>query len=621
MINVFDAFNQQDKPHISLCNPNYDELYSLSALYNTDISLRWNSQSEFSFTYPKTVDGTELEAYSYIEGKRIVFVENVGYFVIHSAEEDYDGIVQVKQVTCLSHEATMVFKKINLFSGTYMLYNASNPSDTTTLLGLIMPLIPNWSINSVDSSVASLYRTFDISDSNVYQFFTTDASTSYGCIFNFNLLERSIDIIAIDSSPAETDIYLSFDNLLKDIAYEEITEEITTCLYCYGGNDLTIRNVNPLGSNSIYNFTYYKTANWMSQGLIDAIDAWEAKVILYQSSYDDSLDSLSEQQILLLDYQAQLAIYQEQLAALQEVRTVRVAAELDTTDVDSEIEQIQIFILNQNALISISNVSISEIIIDLGEVNTALAFTNTDNFTEAQYLELDNFIFESTYKNDNITQTDSMTVDEIQAQSQLLYDAGVELLDRISVPRYEISVNLINFLTLQEYEPLIDQLELGDQITIDSGKGYDIDATLLSIQFGYDDPNLFSIILGNRQRIADQFTDFVGQSALIGNSIAYGTGGSSVGFSYSYSVTTTGSETGGGGGTGVSIYTVEDLSGQIGANFNASTTYLANSLRVFINGIYQKRNVTFAEGADLYSFIMYDPILIDDTFTIEYIAT
>jgi len=406
------------------------------------------------------------------------------------------------------------------------------------------------------------------------------------------------------------------------VQYNEITEEITTCLYCYGGNDLTIRNVNPLGSNSIYNFTYYKTTNWMSQELIDALNAWEAKIALYQSGYNESLDTLSEQQILLLDYQAQLATYQEQLAALQEVRAVRVAAELDTTDIDSEIEQIQILISNQNILITITNVTISDVIVDLGEVNTALAFTNTDNFTSEQYLELDNFIFESTFKNDNITQTDSMTVDEIQAQSQLLYDAGTELLDRISIPRYEISVDSINFLMLQEYEPLIDQLELGDQITIDSGKGYDIDATLLSIEFGYDDPNNFVIILGNRQRIADQFTDFVGQSALIGNSMAYGTGGSSVGFSYSYSVVTTGSSSGGGGGgggTGVSMYSVEDLSGQIGTSFTASTTYLASSLRVFINGIYQKRNVTFAEGVDLYSFTMYDPILIDDTFMIEYI--
>jgi len=71
MINLFDAFNQQEKPHIALCNPNYDELYSLSALYNTDITLRWNSQSEFSFTFPKTVNGTDLDAYDYIKEKEL----------------------------------------------------------------------------------------------------------------------------------------------------------------------------------------------------------------------------------------------------------------------------------------------------------------------------------------------------------------------------------------------------------------------------------------------------------------------------------------------------------------------------------------------------------------------
>ena len=613
MINPFDIFNQQEKPHVSLCNPDYSELYSLSALYNTNITLRWNGQSEFSFTYPKTVNGIDLDSYDYIEGKRIIKIENIGYFMIYQSPEDYDGIIQVKNVKCLSHDFELVFKKLNLLSGTYRFYNSSDPSDETTLLGVIMPMIPNWSINSVDSSLSNLYRTFDISDSNVYQFFTKDVSIAYGCIFKFNYLERSIDIVPITRTPTETDIFLSFDNLLKHTEYDEITEEITTCLYCYGGDDLTIRGVNPLGTNSIYNFTYYKNTDWMSQSLIDAISAWESKLETYTDNYDLLLIDLSNEQASLLDYEATLAEFESQLLALQEIRIVRVAAELDTTDIDNQISLMEAFIADQEALILMTNDSINDIINQMSTINENLSFTNTDNFTNSQYLELNNFIFENTYKNDNIIQTDSMTVEEIQEQSQQLYDSAIDLLNRISIPRYEVSINLINFLTLKEYEPLIDQLELGDQITIDSGKGYIIDATLLAIEFSYDDPSNFSVVLGNRERIEDRFTDFLGQTASASFDISYG-----ILPSTSASSTSTGTTTIISSG---SLYILEDLSGQTGSGFTSSRTYVPESLRIFVNGIFQRRDFTFSEGSDYRSFVMLDPILPGDYLSIEYMPS
>jgi hypothetical protein len=514
-ISNFDLFEIQEKPAIVLCNPDLVQIYSLDASYEISIKLKWNAQSEFSFSYPKFIGNIALDAFDYIEGKRIISVENIGYFIITDVQDDFDGSVPIKTITALSIDSELVYKKINLFTGTFKFYDPIITTGSPNLLGTVLSLVPNWTIANVDSSLIDIYRTFNVSDTNIYQFLTTDVSVAYNCVFIFDYTGRTISVIPATNPIAETIIFLSFDNLLKNTQYKEISNEISTCLYCYGGNNLTIRNVNPLGTNTIYNFVYYKTTQWMTQGLIDALTAWEAKVNFYKPSYDALLLQLGDYNTILISQQSQLAELQTVLSADQQVRAVRVAAGLDTTEIDAKIAVDQQNILNQNLLIEVTQTSINDITIQLSNINFSLAFSNTDNFTSEQVLELNNFIFENTYKNDNIITTDTMTFAEIQAQSQQLYDSAVEVLSRESIPRYQITIDSVNFLALKDYQPFIDQLELGDQITVDTGRGYLIDAVLLEYDYSFDDPEQFSIILSNRKRLDDShfiFTDLFGQN-------------------------------------------------------------------------------------------------------------
>ena len=586
----FDLFNRMEKPHVTLCNPERTELYSLNACYDTLMKLRWNGQSEFSFSFPEKVGDETLEAFEFIEGKREILIEDIGYFQIVDVQDGSDGNTAIKIVNSYSQDSELVYKKVLRFQGTYTL---------TALLNIILPLVPEWSIGTIHADLLSMSRTFDISDSNVYQFLIKDVSAAFDCVFIFGYIDKTISVIPTSYPPLDTDIFLSFDNLIKHTEYIEVTNEIATCLYCYGGNDLTIRYVNPLGTNAIYDFTYYKTTEWMSQGLIDALDAWEDKVESYDTTYANTLVSLSQYQVNLLDYQAQLIEYQTLLSVYQEIRYVRIEQGLDTVEIDTLILGIEYTINNQNSLISQTQTIISDLTDDLDEINTNLAFTNTDNFTNVQYLELSNFIFENIYQNDSILITDIMTFSEIQAQSQQLYDMALDVLEKISVPRYQITIDSVNFLALKEYEPFIEQLTLGDQITVDSGRGYFIDATLLEVDFSYDNPEEFTIILGNRQRLGDAsfiFADLFGQSI---SSATYGS-------------TVTGT-----GGTWI----MEDLTGEIGTAFAASQVYIAGSLRVHVNGVLQRRSHTYSESSDLISFTMLDEVLTDDTLIIEYRIT
>ena len=119
----FDYFDYPEIPSIILCNPNKEELYSLSAAYNTIMSPKFNSLGEFSFTFPKSIDNenTEIEAYDYLQNKRLVFVSGYGYFIIVDSSEDLTGSVPIKQVSCQALESELINKRITSYGGTVKL--------------------------------------------------------------------------------------------------------------------------------------------------------------------------------------------------------------------------------------------------------------------------------------------------------------------------------------------------------------------------------------------------------------------------------------------------------------------------------------------------------------------
>ena len=66
-----------------------------------------------------------------------------------------------------------------------------------------------------------------------------------------------------------TDICLSTEDVLQGLTLRTKSDEIKTALLVKGGNGLDILSVNPLGTNLIYNFSYYATEEWMDAALIE----------------------------------------------------------------------------------------------------------------------------------------------------------------------------------------------------------------------------------------------------------------------------------------------------------------------------------------------------------------
>jgi hypothetical protein len=506
----FDFFDMVEKPPIILCNPNRDQLCSLDLAYRTNYKPRFNAVSEFTFTYPESVEGVVLEAYPLLVSKRHIFIDPIGWFIVVDVEEALDGMKNVKLVTAYSLEAEALNKKITAFSGTYQ-FSGTAPDGIGVLMDEVLSMIPAWSLAYVDPTVASKSRTFDISDNTVYNFLMTDVEAAYECVFIFDTINRQISVYSRSNATTDTDIYLSHDNLVKRIVKKEKSDEIATCLHVYGNGDLDIRTVNPLGTNKIYDFSYFKNTAWMSQSLIDALNAWEDKVDDFQPVYADTLTIYKNTNASIVVKQTELTDLLSELSTLQAVQKSRIAGGLDHSEIDAKIVAKQAEITDKRAQIaSLQKVANSQGA-KLTEINNSLSFAS--NFSTVQLVELSNYIFENTYKNENFVQTDIMTNVEIQEMSQELYDQAQVVIARVAQPRYEFSVEAANFLFMPEFQEFIDQLALGCVVKIEVKEDEIVDAILLEISYSFDDPEDFSITFGNRVRLDNEdfkFSDLIG---------------------------------------------------------------------------------------------------------------
>jgi hypothetical protein len=545
MIQNFDYFGFPEIPYMILCTPSLEETCSIGLAYDTKLTLRYNAISDFTFTFPKSIDGgqTTLEQYELIKNKKIILIENHGYFIIDDVSEEMEGFSPIKNVSCKSIEYELVSKRISAYGGTVKLYSLTSPIDT--LLYVFLQDVPNWTVGDIDADLLIKSRTFDISDTNIYNALMGEVATAFECVFSFDYLNKTISAKSYETATVQTDVYLSLDNLIENATFTEKTDEITTCLAVYGGGNLNIRGVNPLGTDKIYDFSYYMNNEWMSSGLITALTNWEILLASKQIDYSDNL-------LLLKDYNAELILLQSnfydvdnpdsfppkglaqlnaEYLSLEGVQRVRVEAGEPYADILLLMSDKQVEIDERTSQIAGKQSQIDAMVIVLQGINNDVSFTNLDNFSPAQLLELNNFIFENTYKNENIIQTDLMSNVDIQEAQLELYLQGSNILSRVSQPRYEIEFSTINYLDLPQFSRFTQQTELGSSFFIEiEGRRINgvlvehVEAVLLEMLIVFDDPTNMQMTFSNRLRLDNGefvYSDLFGNVVKTGSKVAF----------------------------------------------------------------------------------------------------
>lgn len=332
---TFDYYRNLEDVQFYLCNPDMAEISAIVAT-NRSVTLRFNDLSEGTFEAPKYYtdsSGNKIEFpyYARIETKRLIKMDKIGWFQITQAVEIEDGYNTYKHVTLESHQTILKDKGIYCEERVYKFYDPEDPTDANydasdvgqlpSIVGqLYQQLGIQIHIGSVDTRLAGgendwtivsippgLYYDAD-DDENVcrtmkdaevkygYDFIVNDVSDAFEVIFDFDILNHTISVKTVEDVTEKTNIYLSFDNLVKTLEVTEKAEDIVTVLNC-NGQDVNIQTVNPTGTNYIVDFSYYmdeENYHWMSPELIAKIKQWESAVEAKREPYKALVRELME---------------------------------------------------------------------------------------------------------------------------------------------------------------------------------------------------------------------------------------------------------------------------------------------------------------------------------------
>ena len=120
-----------------------------------------------------------------------------------------------------------------------------------------------------------------------------------------------------------------------------------------------------------------------------------------------------------------------------------------------------------------------------------------NNFTLEQLIRLSAFLREDEYTDDNFLITESDTNESIIQTKQELLECGRIELQKLCEPKLSFSMDMANIYALIEFEPIINQFQIGNLITVELRSDYIKRARLLQVDFNFEDFSDFSCEFGD----------------------------------------------------------------------------------------------------------------------------
>lgn len=562
MIVRYSSLNRLEKPLFTLCNPG--SVYTngmvnkvVGMLVDTEaeeIVFNFNATSEFNLRVNRITRDDPVEnahvysVYKAVQNRRLIFVDDIGYFMITNIEDGFDGHNHYKDVTAKSVDAEIAQKMVPFIeNGTYR-FSSDKTGTTKGLLETVVETLPLWTIEHVDDTVAERWRTFEDVDTsiNCLAFMLQNMQDAFECIFVFNNITRTISVYDQANYVRQTNIHITKEDLINSLDITENADDLFTAVSVIGDDNVTIAAINPLGTNVIYDFTYY--LSWMSDSLSAKVVAWQNAIEAERESYYNLnlgyFNKMTEasnlkMEIEKLDTQITMynrcrnnivaenstdlvGSYNEAIAeAGGEQITIQDSIEETLAVIDNLIAECESNKENNQAILETRQAELEAVKAQVDAVRERLKITSY--FTEEEYTELCHYIFEGSYTDDYVVITDIMSYDDKFAQMKVLYDRAMSQLQRASQPTQEFSVDVENFIFIKEFEAWSEQLETGCLINVELDVN-DIAALFLSnMTINYDDHSL-KMTFGNRFNKFDPkslYDDVLGKITKSANTLAY----------------------------------------------------------------------------------------------------
>lgn len=564
MLFSFDKFDRYEIPVLTVAHPDFTKVGIIKDPIGLKLDLNLVSTSKASFeAYSVDDTGNATFYYGALTKYNLVHISGFGWFVITNVDESNDGIHKSKSVDCESYEYTLGRKAANLSAGTYRLYDPANAASTETLLGHFLANCPRWTIGYVSSALYSRYRTFDMPDASMYGFLMEEAMDAYECVFVFDTENLQIKVYAPDDLIKDSGIVFRYTSLLKHISISDSADDVVTELQVYGADDFSIATVNPLGTASIYKYDYFKdvmpAAMWIKvKQWQDDVAAAMGRT----SAYGNILTAIKNENLKILGYEANKSEVERYRAAGEQVRTVNTPYTMQAVS-QTAVDNIRAWIDSKNSTDLLTMVTAadayppiptfvpaggeggvpSEIQVYADTIaeadrNVAQATVNiyacekciqycdslieqskaqiavyqeqrqaasaglalSNYLTAAEITALGDYTLADVYENTYIVPLDNATYEETQNLAFELLDGALEVLDRVSQPAFEFSVDSVNLMFDKEHEAYINKIEqkgLGCQVHIEFEDGNWYNPVLMGIGVEYDHPDKCSLVFGS----------------------------------------------------------------------------------------------------------------------------
>ena len=481
MLGTVNKSLESTKYELTLCKPKRTQIAILTDAYDIVYDSKFLDVDELEFKIPYYILDNHNQIknpnWDLIKGDYLILVNDEKYFSIETPKED-GGDKLYKTVKCYSLEQELKRKLIRGYKfDSRVLYTEIAEYDSNGMyLGVLnyISTLMTWSIGYVDPDLISIsnrkYRQFDINEKTIYDALQEIQST-FSCVFMFNTLTKKIDVYRIAEIGMNRGLYISEENYIKTVGKEIKHGDIVTRLYCYGKDDLTITSKNPCGTPYIEDFTFYKTTEYMTQGLITALNTYEALITSKNGDFSTYLTQLSTLQTSLLTKQTELKTLKTELQVIED--NIDSAINTNTSYGDLYTQQ-----TNKNNQITAKQAEIDTVNANITAVNNNITtLKNTlkkeNNFTSEQIVELDYFIREKVWQDTNY----------IDASD--LYEEGKNQLYKINQPATNFTIDAVDFLNIVECQYDWDKLVLGDIVNINYPK-FNIDIQVRLVSYTHD---------------------------------------------------------------------------------------------------------------------------------------
>lgn len=500
----------------------YEKVAVLKEAFNIEFSktLKEVNKAKLTFTIPYYLPNKVINpnfAKLQIATGYVVYVERYSpdedlyymreYMLLQSVVPSGDDKLTL-EVTCVGLEQEISKKILTSFKGSKALYRTPEQIASFTpstifptlqdyinsgiLNVVIESLNPDWTVGHIDADIASLERVVDVDSSSCLDFLISDVQNSFVSLFTFESTTKTVNCYNLTNLGTNKGLMISNRSNIKSLKETIDFDYVVTKLYIFGYQDLQVNSVSPTGENFILNYEHFRSLTYMSQSLLDALDAYDILVESHTSDFQTLLTQLNTYTTQLSNLQSQLELLNGTNGTLEQLNTERdgkLAREESTTEVDAEIAAVNVQIASLESQITTVQGNITTTNASIQALQTELLMSS--NFTQTQLKELSHWTIEK------------VVTDTSYTDPQQLYDQGVKTLAQINQPSVQIEVDIVDLFSLVECQLDWEKISLGDIAYVRYDDfNLNVELRLISYSHNYESEKL-TLTFANRNNLND----------------------------------------------------------------------------------------------------------------------